>query len=79
MDKKLGVTTHLCVEIMNSKGNMVVNVMINLSNSANYASMFAWNLRNYSLMTNHSFASNKYVSQTLYQILQTTKMIFEKL
>ena len=24
MDKKLGVTTHLCVEIMNSKGNMVM-------------------------------------------------------
>ena len=23
MDKKLGVTTHLCVETMNGKGNMV--------------------------------------------------------
>ena len=70
MDKKLRVTTHLCVEIMNSKGNMVTWYK--------FASLFAWNLRNYSLMTNHSFASNKYVFQTLYQMLQTTKMIFEK-
>ena len=90
MDKKLRETTHLCVEIMNSKRNMVTWYKFafavwrkrddyNLTDSANYASLFAWNLRNYSLMKNHSFVSNKYVSQTLYQTLQTTKMIFEKL
>ena len=37
-----------------------------------YASLFAWNLRCF------SFLSNKYVSQALWQTLQRTKLNFEK-
>ena len=45
--------------------------------NANYEPLLVWNFRNTCEWQNHSFVSNKDVSQALFQTLQTTKINFE--